>query len=218
MPREKYRPELVTRAAFARRTGRTKAAVTLACRGPLAPALVGRQIDAAHPAAKLYAEQAAATPTATRPAEPIPPPQPEQRDRTDLLEATMQRRRAELGLLELKLAERRGELISRELVAHHVIGALKRLHLRLLNDLPRAVAGRLSGLDFEQRRKVIYDAISAELTAANSAAMQALRTPDEPAAPIRAPNGSHALSSTGTTAPASTNGSPSAHDGTSSAE
>lgn len=49
----------VTRIEFARRAGITAAGVTAACRGPLAPACVGKRIDPGHPAAVQYLEKRA---------------------------------------------------------------------------------------------------------------------------------------------------------------
>lgn len=57
---------LVSRSEFARRAGVSAAAVTQACRAALEPALSGKRIDLAHPAAVAYLER--------RLAESTPPP------------------------------------------------------------------------------------------------------------------------------------------------
>jgi hypothetical protein len=56
-PAPTYRPCPLSRADFARRTGRARSTVTEACRGPLAPACDRDRIDAIHPAAAEWARQ-----------------------------------------------------------------------------------------------------------------------------------------------------------------
>jgi hypothetical protein len=62
--------KLTSRADFARRAGVSAAAVTKACSGALKPALSGKRIDAAHPAAVAYLESKS---TAPAPADGIDP-------------------------------------------------------------------------------------------------------------------------------------------------
>lgn len=49
--------ELISRADFARLTGKSKPGISKLCRGKLAPAMVGDRIDAAHPVARAYVTQ-----------------------------------------------------------------------------------------------------------------------------------------------------------------
>jgi hypothetical protein len=172
----KYRPDLVSRAELSRRAGRSRAAVTIAAKAELAPAVVGRQMDAAHPAARLFVARGAMAPTSPAVATTTSSEKPEQTERTELFDVSIRRKRAEIELLELKLGERRGELISTELVRHYVFGALRTLSNALLRDLPTSLAAKLPGLPTpEERRSAIYKANSEALKRAMDAVTRALR-------------------------------------------
>ncbi|HTQ05327.1 MAG TPA: hypothetical protein VMI54_15800 [Polyangiaceae bacterium] len=52
-----YREHLISRSAFAEHSGRSRSSITEACQGPLAAAVRGNRIDAAHPAAVAWARK-----------------------------------------------------------------------------------------------------------------------------------------------------------------
>ena len=106
--------KLVSRADFARLTGKSRAAITKLTKGKLAPAMVGDRVDVSHPAAAAYlqanggaAPSAQATskgkPSRSAPAPPaqpkrrptkVPAPPPKTRGRKDEAPAPPQRRPA----------------------------------------------------------------------------------------------------------------------------
>lgn len=68
--------KLVSRSEFAQICGVSAAATTKACRSTLKPALVGKRIDMAHPAATKYMAKHDAVPPEKTPKQPPPPPPP----------------------------------------------------------------------------------------------------------------------------------------------
>lgn len=152
----------MSRAAFARHAGVTAMAISKAARRGLKDACVGDRIDAAHPAALAYVEQRQAK---------KPPPKAVSTPDGVVVEASDLANYGELTIRELverhgtrrelldwvdalkKIEDTRkaylansqteGELISRELVATHVLGLLEALTRRLLVDLPRTLVSRL---------------------------------------------------------------------------
>ena len=71
-------------------------------------------------------------------------------------------------MVQLKISEKEGELIPRELVRGSIIGMLDALHVRLLRDAPRTIASRVyaqakSGAPMEEAETLIHDVISQHL-------------------------------------------------------
>ena len=96
----------------------------------------------------------------------------------DLLEA-----RAKIAAIqerELGMAESRTELVDRNLVRLHVIGAFDAGHRRLLSDAAETLARRLyaaamSGQSLEEGKRVAREIISAQLELAKAQAARALQ-------------------------------------------
>jgi hypothetical protein len=181
-------PELISRAELARRRGCTRAAVTQVCRERLAVAVQGKKVDAAHPETRLWLAGTDRGPTAPSARTPRKPAKAakvtraagraaakERRDRSELFAIAMRKKRAEVAAIEIKVAERRGELISRELVERHLFGALRTLSARMLRDIPKNLALKLATLSPEQRREEIYKTNSEALRWAKQAMLRALR-------------------------------------------
>jgi hypothetical protein len=182
-------PELVSRAELARRRGVSRSAVTQLCAGRLAAAVHGRQVDAAHPEVLFWLAQADGAPTATGSPSGSKPPKvsrsaraarraglKDRRDRSELFEINLRKRRAEVAALEIKVAERRNELISREMVERFVFGALRTLSARLLRDLPKTLAAQIPTVPtFEERKAAIAKANSEAIARTRAAVLRALR-------------------------------------------
>jgi hypothetical protein len=209
-----HTPELISRAELARRRGCSRAAVTLACRERLAAAVHGRQVDAAHPETRLWLTGTDRTPTAAGPRKAPKASKAsrsagraaarDRRDRNELFEMALRKKRAETEALEIKLLERKGQLVERELVARAVFAYLTTLSARLLRDLPKTLASRVPALrTHEERQAEISKANGDAIAAAKKAAVRAL---SETAPPPRS-NGSPERSSFATAERASTNGS-----------
>jgi hypothetical protein len=213
-----HTPELISRAELARRRGCSRAAVTLACRERLAAAVHGRQVDAAHPETRLWLAATDRAPTAPAPRQASKALKASRsvgraagraaardlRDRNELFEMALRKKRAETEALEFKLLERKGQFVERELVARAVFAYLATLSARLLRDLPKTLATRVPALrTHEERQAAISKANSEAIARAKEAALRALR---EPARPPRS-NGSPERSSIATTEPVSMNGS-----------
>src|SRR5438874_13018817 len=101
MAKKKHVRELITRAELARRKGVTRGAVTHACQGELAAAIVGRRLDANHELVRLWLAEPDGATTKT------------------YVELLFQKRAAEVRRLDLLNAETEGRLISRDLVRAH---------------------------------------------------------------------------------------------------
>jgi hypothetical protein len=89
---------------------------------------------------------------------------------------------AETTRLELQNEEKRGSVISREMVHKSIFGALDGMFSRLLGDMPRTIAGRLyalasSGAPREQAEQETRNLISSQLLPVKSRAAKALREP-----------------------------------------
>lgn len=86
----------------------------------------------------------------------------------------------------IKNAEREGELVSRDLVRTHVIGAFERAHINLLTDGSQTIATRLAamvrgGSDEADCQKFVSDTISRNIRSVKATVGRALRDADQPA-------------------------------------
>lgn len=91
---------------------------------------------------------------------------------------------ANVARLELANRERDGRLIPRELVAHHVFGAINTMNTRLLRDMPVTLAQRLraavhAGESTEELIRITRDLIGSELRTMKNKVVRALREPHE---------------------------------------
>lgn len=89
---------------------------------------------------------------------------------------------AETTRLELQNDDKRGSVISREMVHKSIFGALDGMFSRLLGDMPRTIAGRLyalatSGASREQAEEEVRNLISSQLVPVKARAAKALREP-----------------------------------------
>lgn len=204
MPRPKpaptpaHKPHPVSRAEFARRSGRSRGAITQACAGPLEAAQLPKgRLDAAHSAAVNWAksrgidpvqlldpELAKSAPKAgplQKPAIDVP------KSVSDLLQLTFaeiseryasfegfsdwldaRKKVGEIDRLETQNRERRGELVSRELVKTHVFGPIHTGFEQLIRDVPRTAAARVIPMakrndPIQEIEKVIAEQITATL-------------------------------------------------------
>lgn len=184
----------IVRAWLATRRGKTAGPA----RAPTPAKKPKRKAPRAPTAAAATAESGAASPTAARPALPEeePPPPLEEVDAfIDVLGplaqkfATSRLFKDWLSGLEgleryrkqrLDNDERRGRVISRELVEAHVFGVLEATNKRLLGDTPRALAGELfslarSGSSQEELEGAIRENISSQLEPMKAHVVRALR-------------------------------------------
>jgi len=81
---------------------------------------------------------------------------------------------------DLKNAEVEGTLISRELVEHHVFGAIENANRQLLSDSPKTITRRLfamarSGAPPEEAERVVRDIVSSQLRPVKATAARVLR-------------------------------------------
>lgn len=157
-------PNFVTRADLARTRGCSRSAVTQACRegGPLHIAVRGTKIDLRHPATVAWLAPADAT-------------------AKDLLR---RKRLAECERLEIANAEKRGQLISREMVRTHVIGLIDSTHKLLLTDVPRKLGNTLphlvrTGTSVPDLERMIRDEISKVLQREKAGVIERLRSSNE---------------------------------------
>lgn len=225
--------KLVSRADLARLGKVSKAAITKALKGKLAPARVGDRVNAAHPVVRAWlaargingagsdgaptetpkpkrkapaaptkvapaVEKDGVAPTAERPqlpAEEPPPPLAEvdaflavlgplaqkfstSRSFKDWLSGLegLERYRKQ----RLDNDERRGRVVSRELVEGQVFGFLDAIFKRLLNDTPRTLAREISallksGAPVEDVERAIRENITSQLEPVKAHVVQALR-------------------------------------------
>jgi len=186
---------LVSKAEFADLAGVTRAAITKAIGKRLAPAMVGDRIDLDHLAAKRYfagrdaamtngADSATVAPkTRTEPRREAPEGEAIEgfldmtlREITDRFPTDTafkdyldQRKKiAEIREKELKNSETDGRLIPRDGVKVHVFAAIDEANLRLVRDVPKAIAGKAlaaakSGAQVEEIERLSRDAISSVL-------------------------------------------------------
>lgn len=89
---------------------------------------------------------------------------------------------AETKKLELANAEKRGEVISRDMVRQHVFGNIEAVNKRLLGDAPRTIARRLyamakSGAPSEEAERTVRELISSQLKPVKATAARVLREP-----------------------------------------
>lgn len=168
----KKSPNLITRSDAARLRGVTPSAVSHACAdgGPLRAAVRGQKLDRNDPAFVAWASQAGLASV------------------IDLRELTRQKRAAEVEKLEISNAEVRGSLIRRELVRHHVFGAIENANRRLLSDAPRTISSRVyalakSGASREEAERTVREIINSHLRMVKTTAVRVLRagTDSEPA-------------------------------------
>lgn len=85
---------------------------------------------------------------------------------------------------QLKNQEKRGELISRELIEKHLIGYVEQLSSRVLNDAPKAIvkrvrAGVKAGSSDGELEKLVIGILSADLKGAKATATKKLKTYDK---------------------------------------
>lgn len=81
---------------------------------------------------------------------------------------------------DLRNAETQGVLISRDLVEHHVFGAIENANRQLLADSPKTITRRLfamarSGAPLEEAERVVRDIISSQLRPVKATAARVLR-------------------------------------------
>lgn len=81
---------------------------------------------------------------------------------------------------DLKNEEAEGQLIARDLVEHHVFGAIENANRQLLADAPKTIARRLyamarSGATMEEAERVVRDIISSQLRPVKATAARVLR-------------------------------------------
>lgn len=100
---------------------------------------------------------------------------------TDFLDAL--KTIAETTRLELQNEEKRGSVISREMVHKSIFGALDGMFSRLLGDMPRTISGRIfalatSGAPREQAEHEVRNLISSQLLPVKTRAAKALREPN----------------------------------------
>jgi hypothetical protein len=172
-PKGQQKPptELVTRAELARLAGRSRAAVTKACRGVLAGAVRGPRVDLTHDSVRIWLGQAAAIETS--------------RTGSELHELLLRKRRAEVERLELANAEASGRLIPREPVKRHIFGVLDAAFRRLLIDAPKTAARRVYALcrcgeSIEVAERAITDINSSHLRHVKETAVRNLRAGKDP--------------------------------------
>jgi hypothetical protein len=89
---------------------------------------------------------------------------------------------SETTKVDLQNEEKRGSVISREMVHKSIFGALDGMFSRLLGDMPRTITGRLyalavSGAPREQAEQETRNLISSQLLPVKARAAKALREP-----------------------------------------
>lgn len=87
---------------------------------------------------------------------------------------------ADIREKDLKNFETEGKLISRELVEHHVFGAIENANRQLLADSPKTITRRIyamarSGAPLEEAERVVRDIISSQLRPVKATASRVLR-------------------------------------------
>jgi hypothetical protein len=157
--------EIISRAELARRGGRTKSCVTMACRpgGELASAVVGRGVDAGHPAVVNWLGRSDPAKTSTRKKGNSEAESGPEFDR-QVREMALRKRQAETEFLEHRARVARGEYIAIDLVTRTVFSHLEMMSRRLLSDVPATLALRVERLSREERVLLIRETISRELT------------------------------------------------------
>jgi hypothetical protein len=112
--------------------------------------------------------------------------------KAEMLALTKRKREAECEKLEIANAVRLGELISWELVTHHVFGLIDGCFKRLLGDASKAIASKVSttlraGGSLEEARRNVRDEISKHLKHVKTGASRHLaRSAEQDAARARA--------------------------------
>ena len=192
--------DIITRKELAQRTGLAQRTVTEYTRpgGPLADAVSGTKIDAAHPSVRrLIAEQLGAQLDDTTPhTDPVSEIPQQYRHLADLTVSQIVRRFGSLAQYEyflkaaktleeveerrLKNSERRGEVIPREYVETHLIGYIAGITQRLLNDAPKALTRRIiaavkADTDPGEIEKMVLKMISKDLKDARDNAQRKIR-------------------------------------------
>lgn len=208
-PRTDHTPRPTSKSAFARDVGRAKSTISEHLKGPLKPALMrSGRVDAAHPVAVAYARSCGVEPPGLAPRPPAATEYAAPPDVDELLELSyrqitdrygsnvgfadfvaVRKTIADTRRLELANDETNGRLIERELVRHHVFGAIESSNRRLLGDTPRTIVGRVyalakSGAPHEEAERVVRELISSQLRMVKVTAARVLR--GEPA-PERKP-------------------------------
>ena len=162
-PRKTAVPELISFAELARRRGCNRSTATRAGKSVLACAVVGREVDAAHPTVVKWLAGADPGPTET-PGKDGKGPVP---TREAFARLTYRKRLAETTKLELANAERRGDLIERDRVRTHVFGVLDAQNKRLLYSkgtlVKRLYALAVSGASQEEGERFVGDTLSSVL-------------------------------------------------------
>lgn len=197
---------LCSSSELARLLDVTRQAISAAVRsGSLAPAAVGKRIDAEHPAVREYLQRHGLSEDAidsfVDATAPVRGPgvESEEGDFADYAKMTFEEIFERFGTLErfqnhldaykvfeqvigqrLKNEELSGKLISRELVQIHVFGALESFSQRLLRDFPKTITRQLyaaakNGTPVEESEKLVRKAVSSHLEPAKKTAERALR-------------------------------------------
>lgn len=187
-----HRPNLVSRARFALLAGVSDSLVSRLCREHLAPAVVGRRLDIAHPVAAGYLAERGAEPVAEA---PTPVTRGELSDLVALRDrvvrefgsaqefqdwAQIRKLRAEAALAERRNDAHEGRLLSREHTRVFIWGAIESLGARLLGDVSVNLAGRLRGHflgrgNLPDAIAILRDAFGTALTATKTETMRAIR-------------------------------------------
>lgn len=178
----------MSRAEFARHAGITPGAVTKACKKSLAPATIGKRIDANHPAAIAYIENRTGNTTTVNGWTAH-----NEAKKLEALEALKNESFADMTLREvvkkfgtdpafsdwlkaIKLiedinskrianAEKQGELVSKKLIQVGVIDVFNVAHLKLIKDGTKTIASRVvtmsgAGSSVEECEHFVSDQIS----------------------------------------------------------
>jgi len=158
---------LISRSEAASLKGVLPSSVSMACRagGPLHPAVRSRFLDSEHASFTEWMSSG--------------------RGDTELRDLAVRKRSAEVVRLELANAHKQGEVISRDLVRAHVFGHIDSTNRRLLGDVPRTMAQRISALvrsgePTELVEAEIRDIISSVLRDLKAHAVRVLRGEPEP--------------------------------------
>lgn len=203
----------VSRAKFAAVCEVARSTITRALRGELGPALVGNSIDLDHPVVDEWLIARGLGPEVFDASAPRPTEEIEEelgdsktvpldsilsmtfgeltaRWRSDEIFLGWIRGRKELAMsmrAEAQLARLHGRLVPRTLV-DHALSTIDALHVRLLRDVARNLANRLTNNAYspEEAEKYIRDQISTQLRAAKEQVARAIRA-DDIDAPLKDP-------------------------------
>jgi len=191
--------KVVTQTAFSKIAGVTSASISKAILAGLAPALVGRKIDAGHPTALKYMARQKALANLKKETDAIGDAPRDISKVEKYLELTLREILEAFGtdvefldwLKSVKqleeIREKRiknevtlGNLISRDYVRTHVFSLIETANVRLLNDSPRTITARIleakeSGESREKIEKLVCDLISVQLKGIKLRARRALQ-------------------------------------------